>query len=66
MSISSVINVMAIPLLISGWLVFLYMMYQDEEAEEFVDYYLYLHTLLYIFYIPTLLHIIQLPKKKNL
>lgn len=31
---------MAVPLLIFGWLVFLYMMCQDEEQEEFVDDYI--------------------------
>ena len=44
MSISSVLvylfNVMAIPLLIFGWLLFLYRMCQDEEQEEFVDDYI--------------------------
>ena len=44
MSISSVLvylfNVMAIPLLIFGWLLFLYIMCQAEEEEEFVDDYI--------------------------
>ena len=31
---------MAIPLLIFGWLLFLYYMCQDEEHEEFVDDYI--------------------------